>query len=73
VSRDIEAILGREAARHNSHPYDNGKGRLASIPHANWGPRLVHLTLLGAQIVNHDGSTMAPQISRRGYASGPSA
>jgi hypothetical protein len=35
ASRDLDAILCREGARDNSHPYDNGRGRLVSVPHAN--------------------------------------
>ena len=37
VRRELDAIPGGEAARHNSHPYDNGR-KLASISHADWGP-----------------------------------
>jgi hypothetical protein len=55
VSRDLDALLGREGARDNSHPYDNGRGRLASVPHANWvQTRPLHP--LGVQISNHGGT-----------------
>ena len=78
ASRDLDAIPGREGARDDSYPYDNGRGRrLASVSHANWvQTRTLHP--LRVQIDNHGG-----KISRRGckptgldslgsrYASGP--
>jgi len=36
VSRELDALFGREGARDNSHPYDSWRGRLPSIPHVDW-------------------------------------
>lgn len=53
VSRDLDAILGREGARDNPNPYDNGMGRgHTSIPYANW-VQTCPFHLLGVQIVNY--------------------
>jgi hypothetical protein len=65
VSRDLDAILGREGARDNSHPYDNGRGRLASVPHAN-RVQTRPLHPLGVQIANHGGTDCGlPDLSER--------
>ena len=55
----------RQRGSHNSHPYDNGRGRLASVPHANWvQTRPLHP--LGGQIANHGGTDRGlPDLSER--------
>ena len=65
LSCDLDALLGREGARDNSHPYDNGRGRLASVPHANWvQTRPLHS--IGVQIANHGGTDRGlPDLSER--------
>jgi hypothetical protein len=65
ASRDLDAILSREGARDNSHPYDNGRGRLASVLHANW-VQTCPLHSLGVQIVDHGGTDRGlPDLSER--------
>jgi len=65
VNRDLDALLCSERARDDSYPYDNGRGRLASVPHANW-VQTRPLDPLGVQIANHVGADCGlPDLSKR--------
>jgi hypothetical protein len=65
VSRDFDTIHGKEGARDNSYPYNNGRGRHASIPHANW-VQTRPLYLLVVQIINYGGTDhVLPDLSER--------
>ena len=65
LSRDHNAILCREGARDDSHPYDSGRGRFISISHANWvQTRTLHP--LRVQICNYSGTDRSlPNLSER--------
>ena len=65
VNCNLDALLSSKRARDNSYPYDSGRGRLASVPHA-YRIQTRPLHPLGVQIANNVGTDCGlPDLSKR--------